>query len=86
MKEATIKNVLNLIRKSDWPINPDQLEVSVELNKQNVDSLDMMTLFLELEEAFSVKIDEDELQQNDWATINGIVDSVNCLLKKGEHK
>ena len=82
MKVATVEKIVDLIRKSDWSVNPNELDFSVELNKQNVDSLDMMTLLLELEEAFSVKIDEDELQQNSWATINDIVDSVNLLLKK----
>ena len=56
-------------------IKPDQ-----NLDSQGVDSLDMMSLLFEIEDKFSIKIEEESLQNYALLTIDEIVEKINVLL------
>ena len=78
MKKINRKDILKMLSQDD--VNVDGIDPSIELNKQGIDSLDMMNLFLNLEEEFKIKISDEDLQNKRWITIDEIVENVNILL------
>ena len=80
MRKIARDDVLNIIKGLDLDVNIEELEPDKELNLQGIDSLDMMNIFFALEEKFSIDIEDEELQENGWKTIDEIVENTNKLL------
>ena len=81
MKQIDIPDILKAIREADTSADVDNLKTDQDLFKQGLDSLDMMNVFFNLEETYSLKIDENSLDINRWSTINEIVSNINEILK-----
>ena len=58
----------------------DNIKPDLSLDSQGVDSLDMMSLLFDIEDKFSIKIEEEALQNYALLTIDEIVDKINLLL------
>lgn len=63
-------NILDIIKKSDANVNYDNLEVSSSLRKSGFDSLDIANVLLLVEEHYSVKIPDEDIDKLD--SINDI--------------
>ena len=59
------KNVRDALKKSGVSIDFDTLPEHASFQGHGLDSMDMMNVFLEIEEAFGVKIPDDDIAQLD---------------------
>ncbi|MBW1740284.1 MAG: acyl carrier protein [Deltaproteobacteria bacterium] len=80
MRKVTREDVIKVIKEMELDVDIEQIELDGDLDKHGMDSLDMMNLFFNLEETFSVKISEESLQNQKWSTVNDIVQNINGLL------
>ena len=71
------KQIVQVIADSDIEVNHESLEPDVDLTEQGLDSLDMATLLFELEEKFSVSVEDDDLDAGKLSSIAKIVAYVN---------
>ena len=80
MKQVTKEDIINIIKNMDLDIDDiENIETSIPLPDQGFDSLDMMNIYFELEETFSIKISEEALETQNWFTIDSIVQNINML-------
>jgi acyl carrier protein len=75
MKQATVGNVLEIIEKADVLGEVEVLNKDVPLVEQDIDSLDLVNIYLLVEEEFEVKIPDEDL--NKVKTIQEIIDYIN---------
>ena len=68
---VTVEEIRNILEKADTMADMDTLENDVLLTDQDVDSLDMANILLLLEEAYSIKIPDKDLNQ--LQSVDGIV-------------
>ena len=77
--EKTEHDVLELIKSLNIiPPGSKDLSANIPLKEQGIDSLDMMTLFLNLEEKFGVKIPDAEI--DNLVSIDRIAEYLNRVL------
>lgn len=72
---ATIENVKEIIVEADVLGDVATLKNDVPLREQGIDSLDVVNIYLLLEEKFDVKIPDEDLNQ--VLSINDIVHYIN---------
>lgn len=72
---ATIENVKEVIVEADVLGDVTTLKNNVPLREQGIDSLDVVNIYLLLEEKFDVKIPDEDL--NKVLTIDDIVEYIN---------
>jgi acyl carrier protein len=78
--KATPEKVLEIIRSSgNSDIDSKELIVDKPLSEQGIDSLDIMSLLLNLEEAFGVKIPDEEIDKG--VSIDSLVIYLNSQLQ-----
>ncbi len=59
---VTAQDILAIIRKADIPeIEADTLQIDATFRDQGIDSLDAMSIYLNVEETFGLKIPDDEI-------------------------
>lgn len=81
MKEATKEDIINILKKMELDIDHvENIETSQSLAEQGIDSLDMMNLYFDLEENFSIKISDEDYETKNWVTIDSIVQNINLLI------
>lgn len=79
MSSVTSEDIVNIIRKIDaYDVDCDNLDIKKRLLDQGLDSLDMMNLYFEIEDAFgiSVEIEEDDDAEKSWSSIELIIHSI----------
>lgn len=76
--KATIENVKEVIVEADVLGDVEEMDSSVKLSEQGIDSLDVVNVYLLLEEKFDVKIPDEDLDQ--VQTIDAIVEYINSKL------
>jgi len=76
--KATIENVKDIIVQAEVLGDTSALKNDVVLSEQGIDSLDLVNVYLILEERFDVKIPDEDL--NKVSTIDEIVEYVNNKL------
>jgi acyl carrier protein len=64
--------VREALKKSGVDVDFEDLPLDMSFQENGVDSMDMMNIFLELEEAFWVKIPDEDVMQLD--SIQSIID------------
>ncbi|GAA0133908.1 hypothetical protein YSY43_07480 [Paenibacillus sp. YSY-4.3] len=75
--ESQVKSILfNLFSNS----NPDDITNETDLDDIGLDSLNAIQLIVQLEDAFGMSIDDDELLYENFNTIPKIVDVVKSKL------
>jgi acyl carrier protein len=73
--KATIENITKIIEKAEVLGDVDKLKNNIPLTEQGIDSLDLVNIYLLLEEKFGIKIPDEDLDQ--LQTIDSIVEYIN---------
>jgi len=76
--KATIKNIKEVIAEAEVLGDVSEIKSDIALSEQGIDSLDVVNVYLLLEEKFNVKIPDKDLNQ--VKTIDSIVEYVNNKL------
>lgn len=72
---ATNEKILEIIENSGVLAEAGQLDVSKPLAEQGFDSLDLVNVYLQVEENFDLKIPDEDLE--DMKSVEQIVEYVN---------
>ena len=73
--EANFENVLEVIKDAEVLGDVSSLKSDVKLVEQSIDSLDLVNIYLLLEEKFNIKIPDEDLNQVE--TVNDIIEYIN---------
>lgn len=73
--KATIDDIKEIIAEAEVLGDVDEMKNDVKLSEQGIDSLDVVNVYLLLEEKFDVKIPDEDLGQ--VQTIDDIVEYIN---------
>ncbi len=76
--QATVENIKEIIAKADVLGDAEDMQSNVPLSEQGIDSLDVVNVYLLIEEEFDIKIPDEDLKQ--VSTIDDIVVYVNNKL------
>ncbi|MFA7090233.1 MAG: phosphopantetheine-binding protein [Arcobacteraceae bacterium] len=76
--KATLANVKEVIKEAEVLGNENEIKNDVALSEQGIDSLDVVNVYLLLEEKFNIKIPDEDLNQ--VQTIDSIVEYINNKL------
>lgn len=76
--KATIENVKEVIAEAEVLGDASEMKSDVALREQGIDSLDVVNVYLLLEEKFDIKIPDEDLNQ--VQTIDSIVEYINNKL------
>lgn len=74
MNIATADKIKEIIKAINSRADIDTLKENALLDKQGIDSLDMLNIFLQVEEVFHIKIPDEDVDR--LKTINDMVDYV----------
>jgi len=77
--KATVENIKEVIEQAEVLGDVGELQNDIKLSEQGVDSLDIVNVYLLLEERFDIKIPDEELDK--VTTVNEIVEYVNSKLE-----
>lgn len=77
--KVTIENIKDIINEAGALSNADDMAPDVSLNEQGIDSLDLVNVYLLIEEKYNIKIPDTDLNQ--VQTIESIVNYINEILK-----
>lgn len=73
--KATVENVKEVIAEAEVLGDVSEMVNDMPLREQGIDSLDVVNVYLLLEEKFDVKIPDEDLDK--VQTIDGIVEYIN---------
>lgn len=73
--KATTENVKEVIAEAEVLGDANEMKNDVPLSEQGIDSLDVVNVYLLLEEKFDVKIPDEDL--NKVETIDAIIEYIN---------
>lgn len=76
--KATVENVKEVIAEAEVLGDVSEMNNDVPLSEQGIDSLDVVNVYLLLEEKFDVKIPDEDLNQVE--SIDAIVEYINSKL------
>jgi acyl carrier protein len=76
--KATVENVKEVIAEAEVLGDASGMKSDVALSEQGIDSLDVVNIYLLLEEKFDVKIPDEDLDK--VQTIDAIVEYINNKL------
>jgi len=76
--KATIENVKEVIAEAEVLGDASDMQSDIALREQGIDSLDVVNVYLLLEEKFGIKIPDEDLNQ--VQTIDAIVEYINKQL------
>ena len=76
--KATVENVKEVIAEAEVLGEAEEMKNDIPLSDQGIDSLDVVNVYLLLEEKFDVKIPDEDLDQ--VQTIDAIIEYVNNKL------
>lgn len=77
--KATVENIKEIIVEADVLGNVEEMQGDVALSEQGIDSLDVVNVYLLIEEKFEISIPDEDLDQ--VKTIDDIVIYVNNKLE-----
>jgi acyl carrier protein len=75
---ATVENIKEIIVEADVLGDVEEMKCDVALSEQGIDSLDVVNVYLLIEEKFDVQIPDEDIEQ--VKTIDSIVEYVNKKL------
>lgn len=73
--KATVENVKEVIAEAEVLGDASEMKNDIPLRDQGIDSLDVVNVYLLLEEKFDIKIPDEDLSQ--VRTISDIVEYIN---------
>jgi acyl carrier protein len=74
---ATAEDIFSIMLTNDIRIDPKTLDPLEPLSEQGLDSLDIMSILLAIEERFGIKISEEDIDQGKLSSIKGIISYIN---------
>ncbi|MDK2955050.1 MAG: Phosphopantetheine attachment site [Desulfovibrionales bacterium] len=80
MSKVTVQDVFKLFEAADLDIDVTELDPAAPLLEQELDSLDMMNVYFQIEETYGISVGEDSIASGDWDTMQKIADSLNASL------
>jgi len=72
---ATQQNIIEIIQEAEVLADVDTIQDDIALGEQGIDSLDIVNIYLLLEEKFEMKIPDEDLDK--VKTINQIIKYIN---------
>jgi acyl carrier protein len=60
---ATVTDILALVGELQLPVDMSTLNAEASFKENGIDSLDLMTIFLAVEEKFQLKLSDAELEE-----------------------
>ena len=78
VEKATVDNIKEIIEEAEVLGDASEMKNDLALSEQGIDSLDVVNVYLLLEEKFDVKIPDEDLDQ--LQTIDAIVTYINKKL------
>ncbi len=76
--KATVENIKEVIAEAEVLGEAEEMKNDIPLSDQGIDSLDVVNVYLLLEEKFNVKIPDEDLDK--VQTIDAIIEYVNNKL------
>lgn len=73
--KATIENVKEVIEEAEVLCDTNEMKNDIPLSEQGIDSLDVVNIYLLLEEKFDVKIPDEDLTK--VQSIDAIIEYIN---------
>ena len=74
---TTKEDILQIIKDLDIDVDISSLSVSLPLQEQGLDSLDMATIFFELEDLYSIKVTDEDVESGKLESIDKILNFIN---------
>ena len=68
---------MKIIQEAGTTVEIKKLDYDKKLLDQGMDSLDLITTLFAIEEAYKIKVEEDDIDQGKLGSINAIVEFVN---------
>lgn len=78
---ATSQDILDIMLQNEIRVDLEELDHSESLSEQGLDSLDLVTILFTIEEKFSIKIPEEDINEGKLSSINSIVSYINEVKK-----
>lgn len=76
--KATIENIKEVILEADILTDVNEIVNDIPLSDQGIDSLDIVNVYLLLEEKFGIKIPDEDLKK--ISTLNSIIEYINSKI------
>ncbi len=76
--KVTVENIKEIMTEAEVLSDANEMKNDIALSEQGIDSLDVVNVYLLIEEKFDVQIPDEDLAQ--VTTINAIVEYVNNQL------
>lgn len=76
--KVTPEEILSVVERAGVSVDVSKLKGETSLSKAGIDSLEMMNVFLAIEEKFDIKIPDEDIDALD--TIDDIIDYLRQLL------
>ena len=76
--KATVENVKEVIAEAEVLGEAEEMKSDIPLSDQGIDSLDVVNVYLLLEEKFDIKIPDEDIDQ--VQTIDAIIEYINNKL------
>lgn len=80
MANVTREQVVSIMNSSGLDADISSLDPTLSLSKQGVDSLDMISALLAIQEEYHIKISDQEMSSGAWGSVDSIVSSLNARL------
>jgi acyl carrier protein len=73
---ATKEDILKMIKDLDIDVDISSISASLPLVEQGLDSLDMATIFFELEDRFTIKVTDEDVESGKLESIDKILNFI----------
>ena len=74
---ATKEDILKMIKDLDIDVDISSISASLPLQDQGLDSLDLATIFFELEDLYAIKVTEEDIESGKLESIDKILSFIN---------
>lgn len=81
MNQISPADIIELIQESKTTMKQTDINPTIPLTEQGLDSLDIFDLFLAIEEKYGIHVEDEQIDQH--RTINEIVPFLNTQLSSG---
>jgi acyl carrier protein len=76
---VSAKDILSIMEENEINVELEELDHTVSLSEQGLDSLDVVTILFAIEEKFRIKIPEEDINEGKLSSVNAIVSYINEL-------
>ncbi|MBC2693798.1 MAG: acyl carrier protein [Desulfobacteraceae bacterium] len=74
---TTKEDIIEMIKDLDINVDILSLSASTPLREQGLDSLDMATIFFELDDRYSIKVTDEDIENGKLESIDKIFNFIN---------